>query len=193
MTILNYILVFLLSASGYSSGFADESKCVSRPEGPAIDWSPEFRLAWSDFRAEQSRGRGNAVAASTCGFGYEGIVQGDQIRVNVYVRFYCEESWHNNNYRLDEILAHEQLHFDICELYGRILYNNIVDLRKRGQLTEKNLGKTLKKLRDEYDQVQEKYDRETSHSMNSEKQVEWRQRIDNALKRYSNYADYTEF
>ena len=103
-----------------------------------IEWSPDVRLKWSDFQATRQPTRGFAVAASTCGFGYEGLVYNNDIQINVYVRFYKNESWHDQKYDLFDVLAYEQLHFDICELFGWMLYWEVVNLCKQGKLSEKN-------------------------------------------------------
>ena len=184
------IPVFLLLCS-----FSQASKpgCISTPDGPAINWVPDLKLSWTDFQARQNPGVGFAVAASTCGFGYDGLISGDKIIVNVYVRFYCSESWYHKSYRFSEVLKHEQLHFDICELYGRIFYKNILFLRKSGSLNERTLKKLLNELRIEYDAMQDRYDAETNHSTNGKKQREWNERIMLALDKHSAYANYKEF
>jgi len=165
----------------------------SIPGGPAIDWSPNRPLTWSDFKAPYKKTIGFAVATSTCGFGYDGIVKGNNIQINVYVRFYCSESWYDKDFEIGEVLKHEQLHFDICELYGRKFYKQILLLRKKGELTERTLTKTLKKLRNEYDDTQDRYDEETNNSTNRSKQHEWERRIHEALAENAVYAHYKEF
>lgn len=163
------------------------------PTGPAIDWRPDRLLRWSDFQSKHKTASGFAVATSACGFGYDGIIQGNDIRINVYVRFYCNESWYHKDYRIGEVLKHEQLHFDICELYGRLFYKKVLSLRKRGKLDERTLKKTLDQLRDEYDATQDRYDAETNNSTNRAKQREWEQRIRNALNDNAAYANYREY
>lgn len=171
----------------------DKSACRLTDHGPAIDWKPDVKLKWSDFQAVNKPGRGFAIATSSCGFGYNGEIRGNEIVVNVYVRFYCNESWHHKNYLLDEVLDHEQLHFDICELYGRIFYKNIVDLRRKGLLNERSLKNLLTRLQDEYDGMQDRYDLETRHSTNGSAQHQWNQYIKRSLDEYKRYAGYREY
>jgi hypothetical protein len=171
--------------------YSDDRKPL--PDGPTIDWHPERLLRWSDFKSPKNKSGGFAVATTTCGFGYDGIISGDIIQVNVYVRFYCNESWYDKDFKIGEVLKHEQLHFDICELYGRIFYKQILSLRKRGNLTENTLTKTLNKLRKEYDAMQDRYDGETNNSTNRSKQHEWERNIHKALQEYAAYSRYKEF
>lgn len=188
-------LAILITALILFTSFTEikPKECIYTTDGPAIEWSENTNLKWSDFKARNKPVGGFAIAASTCGFGYDGIISGDEVTVNVYVRFYCNESWRDNNYLLDEVLQHEQLHFDICELYGRIFYKNILFLRKSGSLTERTLKKTLHQVRDDYDTMQNRYDAETNHSTDSKKQKEWNAKIKHALDQHAAYANYKEF
>ena len=188
LSILVSALFFLNTYPG-----AGPSRYEHTPDGPAINWSPDVLLEWSDFKAKKKSGGGFAVASSTCGFGFDGIKMDDEISVNVYVRFYCTESWHHKDYNLAEVLKHEQLHFDICELYGRIFYKNVLFLRRSGSLNERTIKKVLSELMEEYDQTQKRYDDETNHSTNELKQTEWKEKITHALNDFAQYADYKEF
>jgi len=190
---LKLLILFPVLLMNQASILWDEHGGEFSPTGKVIDWRPDSQLSWSDFRANHKTSKGFAVATSTCGFGYEGIIKGDDLFVNVYVRFYCNESWFHKDYKLNEVLRHEQLHFDICELYGRIFYKNILFLRRSGSLTERTLNKTLYKLRNEYDAMQDRYDRETNHSTNRSKQYEWERRIHNQLSENSAFARYKEY
>ena len=168
-------------------------KCHRTKYGAAIEWTPDYKLEWSDFKASGKVSKGFSVAASTCGFGYDGIVRHHEMIVNVYVRFYCRESWKNPGYDLPEVLRHEQLHFDICELYGRKLYKGILQLRKDNMLNESNLKRLYDYLIEEYDDLQEKYDAETGHSTEAEQQKRWNKMIGSALKKHEDYAGYREY
>jgi hypothetical protein len=190
---IKLLLIFPILLMNQTNILWDENGGEFSPTGPVINWQPDARLRWSDFKAKHKTSKGFAVATSTCGFGYEGIIKGDDLFVNVYVRFYCNESWFHKDYKLNEVLRHEQLHFDICELYGRIFYKNILFLRKSGSLNERTLNKTLYKLRNEYDAMQDRYDRETNHSTDRSKQFEWEHRIHNALTQNAAYARYKEY
>ena len=74
-----------------------------------------------------------------------------------------------------------------------MLYREIVYLRKKDKLSEKNLEIVYDSLIEEYDKFQDRYDKETDHSTIGSKQKEWESKIRIELDRLSGYADYTEF
>ena len=190
---LFFFLPFFIFLS--DSGFTGEepSRCRHTDGGPAIEWTPEIKLAWTDFKSTNKVSRGFSIAASTCGFGYDGLVQGNEIKVNVYVRFYCKESWRNPDFDMTDVLEHEQLHFDICELYGRKFYKEIVKLRNENKLTERSLNIMYNDLVEEYDQTQNKYDRETNHSTETEEQHKWNKFVKAEIDKLQEYSNYREF
>ena len=183
----------MLDSLAIGNELSAQTKCKSTPQGQAIDWSPIAKLEWSHFKSAKKKGEGFAIAASTCGYGYDGIQQGDEIEVSIYVRFYCRESWHNDKYEIEDVLKHEQLHFDICELYGRKLYKGVLDLRRKNNLTQDALEALYYKLTEEYEQTQDVYDAETNHSTNGNKQREWNVAISKAIIELAAYAEYKEF
>ena len=189
---LALILPVMISLIGLISPDENDSRYLETKNGLAIEWSPDLKLKWSDFKAKNRVSKGFSVATSTCGFGYDGIVRGDEIVLNVYVHFYCYDSWKNPNYHMNDVLQHEQLHFDICELYGRKFYREILRLKKKNQLSEKSLERLYNSMVKEYDAYQDLYDAETGHSTKTMKQLEWNNRISadlNALSAFANYKD----
>ncbi len=192
MVRLLIFLFMLFSVVHLSPLYGQSDRCKETSRGPAIDWTPDVKLKWSDFRNAKKGKVAFSVASSSCGFGYNGFVQGAEIRVSVFVRFYCEESWKESGFSQADVLQHEQLHFDICELYGRKLYQGIQALRAKDRLNEKNLQKLYDSLVKEYDEFQDRYDRETKHSTVGGKQKEWNERISKELDRLAAFADYKE-
>lgn len=192
---LKSVIILPLFITLLNFGFSGEDidRCHPTKDGPAIDWSPNMKLTWTDFKSTNKINKGFSVALSTCGFGYDGLIQGNEISVNIYVRFYCNDSWRNPDFNALDVLEHEQLHFDICELYGRKLYKKIVGLRAKNQLTERNLNELYHMLVEEYDEIQDKYDEETNHSINTREQTDWNKYIATELNELSKYSAYTEY
>lgn len=190
---LIFLILITLPLSLFTQPVEKKGNCRFTPKGAAIEWTPGTRLKWSDFKASEKRTPGFSVATSTCGFGYEAMQTGDVLKVNVYVRFYCDESWHYPAMRLKDVLQHEQLHFDICELYGRKFYAGVLKLREDHSLTRENLDELLSHTREEYNRIQDKYDIETDHSTNIKAQHFWERMVIEQLARSGRFAGYKEF
>ncbi len=175
----------------YNSGIGITKK------GKIINWSSNTKLKQTDFRAKRKKVKGMAVATTASAFGYSITDNNGVITGSIYVQFHCNDSWWNPEYKNDdnrgEILKHEQLHFDICELYGRKLYKEIITLKKAGKLNEYNLNKVHGKIEKEYTRFQDRYDDETGHSINKKEQAKWNNRIQNELNSYSKFSNYESF
>ena len=78
------------------------------------------RLRWSDFKGKVPLGSG-AAATTASGISYEfsTFYKGDEMFVDYTVTtyFYPTKSWYKPKICNDVTLAHEQLHFDISELF----------------------------------------------------------------------------
>ena len=106
---------------------------------------------------------------------------------DVSAKYFPKLSWSRSPEQSGYILQHEQLHFDITELYARLFRKRLSENVKTARDIQKinTIGKVI--MRD-WDMEQHAYDRETDHSMNEEKQAEWafhvKERLD-ALKEFA--------
>lgn len=116
------------------------------------------QLTWDDFKGKPT----NDHAASTC----TGIVIEKD---TAYAVFEPDRSWTRT--KSPEVLRHEQLHFAITREYARLINRNLhyEDIRGRSKLVEFNLY--------EWNVEEERYDLETDHGQNSEKQKQWEEKI----------------
>ena len=165
--------------------------------GTVIDWQSGLKLKQADFKAIIMNGHKSAVATTASAFGYSITDYDGEISGSIYVRFYCNESWWNPDFikyeSIDYVLAHEQLHFDICELFGRKLYKEIMSLRNSGRLNEKTINRLHSKLEKQYSNYQNKYDKDTEHSINKAEQRKWNKQVReelNAMAKFSNYHSF---
>ncbi len=171
----------------------DNSSCHMTSEGPAIEWQSDVKLKYSDFKANKKGSPGFAVATTASAFGYNLTDDGGKISGNVFVVFYCDKSWWNPDYILNEVLEHEQLHFDICELFGRKLYQEIISLRNSNRLSIHNINRVYSKLENQYSKYQDRYDEETDHSTNGQQQRLWNKKVKRQLASMSSYSNYNRF
>ena len=169
------------------------SACRETTRGFAIQWRQDLQLRWSDFQAPTKDFRGFAIATASCGFVYDLDWHDGEWQINVSVFFYCHESWQNNNYHIEDVLTHEDLHFDICEVFGRKFYKGVVELREEGNATRRAIWYLYDRLQEEYDEYQDIYDDDTGNSTNGGEQRRWERNIKQMLDDLSDYGNYKEF
>jgi len=180
------------------SSFRLENKTVNNSTTePVINWNKKQKLNKTDFNSSISSNIDNAVANTATGFGYSITDSAGTITGSIFVRFYPEKSWWNADRiqadKADYILKHEQIHFDICELFGRKLFKEITQLANSGKLNDRNIERMYLKLEKQYSRYQNKYDKETNHSINRVEQYYWSNHIKRELKTFEPYSNYTSF
>lgn len=189
------ITIYALLALGqlsYSNEIVPNDRSANR-----IKWSENVKLVQSDFKSKKKHLGINTAAITATSFGFEITNINGSITGSIYVEFFSSDSWWNPKMRnienKDFILKHEQLHFDICELYGRKLYKEILKLKKKNSLNSKTIEKLYKNIEKEYKKFQDKYDAETNHSINKTAQLRWNELIDKKLNEYKKYKNYHSF
>ncbi|PIB27057.1 DUF922 domain-containing protein [Maribacter sp. 4U21] len=146
-------------------------------------WEPDKRLYWSDFRGKVPVGAGAAATtASGISYQFSTSYKGNEMVVDYEVNafFYPTKSWYKPNICNEATLVHEQLHFDISELFARHMRKKMAKARftKNIKAEVKAIYReTLKELND----FQNRYDKETDYSRNIPQQKFWIQRIEKAL------------
>lgn len=189
--LLSIIIVLILSS------FINKPSCIKTPDGRAIDWQKKLKLTRDNFKATKNLNYGNSVASTYSGFGYEITDNDGEISGSIFVRFYCGKSWFSpkikESDKITYILQHEQLHFDICELFGRKLHKEIMELINSNKFNQRTVDRIQAKLEKQYSYYQKVYDKETNHSINTTKQQMWNKKIKMELSALSNYSDYQKF
>lgn len=161
------------------------------PENKTI-WQEES-LTWDDFKGAPEPE--NLFDANTnSGISYSWSLRSSEKQTNflftVQTYFYPDLSWVKPDKRSSELLAHEQLHFDITELHARKLkkamkYYKLPEQHK----IKRELEKIYRDIEFSRKQMQERYDRETDHSQNSQAQKKWNAFIISELQKLSAFSD----
>lgn len=172
------ILIFLLC-------FANLQK-----DKPGIKWEENRPLTWKDFKGKPKLNlEAVAETASGISFGFSVKTTNSKIdsfftEVNSY--FDPESSWYNKNRADAYILSHEQLHFDITELFARKLRKEISKLKVSNQI-KTELNALYKNNESELAKMQYRYDLETDHSKNLEIQKKWQIYIKSEIDKLTKY------
>ncbi len=154
-------------------------------ETHAVDhfsWNEHRMLSWSDFRGPVSALNEESAAATCCSIGFK--LDNDasgRPEVSVYNTFYIGKSWVKDDARIESILAHEQGHFDLCELFTRKLRSRISTVDLSSQNVKQELMNIYSAVSDEYETFQQSYERETTHGTNIPEQRRWQELISKEL------------
>ena len=160
---------------------------TDRDNENVVEWTKDRKLVWEDFKGTPpSITETNASANTNCGFDVsaESTSSKELIAVRIKNIFYCDKSWvrTDKKKRLD-LLEHEQAHFDLCEVYARRLRKRVADSNYK-----LDMDNAIFEVFEAFKQRQKLYDKETNHSRNKEKQVEWLKIISNELSELDNYS-----
>ena len=152
-----------------------------------IPWDNEQRLDWEDFKCEPKKGT-DAVASTstTLGIAYQ-LVDG-VLTYDITCNFSKVKSW--GLMKTDYILAHEQGHFDITEIYARKLNEALKNYVFNKKTFKKDINQIYQLIVREKENFQKSYDEETDHSRNRRLQFDWLDKIQKLLEESDVYASY---
>ena len=161
---------------------------TKQSQSEIIIWSKNRPLTWYDFKAQFITT--SIHGATTCsGINSNWKTKKDSVFLSILAVMDPLCSRVKQDFRTYSSLKHEQLHFDISELYARKLRQTILTQK----LVKKDLGIVLKTLVATNDKLltdyQSKYDTETNHSQIKSKQLEWEKKVAAELKALESYSN----
>ena len=138
------------------------------------------QLSWSDFKGLPPQNTSHAASVNS-GISYLLTTtksDGDLlIDVAVTTSFYPQLSWKkNSNENNPSLLKHEQVHWDISELYARKLraaYKKYIPQKN----PKKEVDYIFRKFEKERQQTQKAYDLESNHGLLKDAQEKWSAQI----------------
>jgi len=146
----------------------------------SIYWSAGRKLKWENFKGKPDPGT-RLLAMTQAGIGYEVACDNGKLDFKVTCYFNVNDSWAKEK-DSDQLLSHEQFHFDITELYARKLRKKLSELSDPCGKNIKELNKIYEANFNECAREQDLYDKETNHSLDREKQKAWEEKIAKELK-----------
>ena len=142
---------------------------------PLITWSAGHRLTLADFQARAPMG--NPLSASTSSNIKADAACKDYVfSSTVAATFDPATSWVRNPQKASEtLLRHEQLHFDITEVYTRIMRQRLQAFAARAncEKLQPAFNNVTKLVYADWDREQNRYDQETNHGLNAVRQAAW--------------------
>jgi len=151
-----------------------------------IYWSEDYKLDWTDFKGQPAFENQQISALTSSGIvHYKGCKEG-KIDYNVKAYFEKQESWVKEEARTEHHLIHEQIHFDITELYARKLRKLLADNAfKCGQ--EHQFEAAINNFIEIWHNEQRSFDKNTRHSLDRNAQKEWFHKIEMELSLLDDY------
>jgi len=172
---VKYIFTFLiLGLLSFQSAQDDET----------ISWKAIERLSWENFKGDvPTNVRAAATTASgiTYRFSTSGTRDHMEVDFKVDTHFYPNKSWYQPELCDEVILSHEQLHFDISELYARKLKERLNQANYNRKNVKVKVKVIYRKINEELNDFQNQYDSETNFSRNREQQFKWNEKITKIL------------
>ncbi len=155
-----------------------------------IVWSKSRKLTWNDFQGKISNDKTHEVinvykeseedaARSRVAIALYYQCDGSKANHTVRAEFEKNNSWYYPKHNTDAVLSHEQLHFDITELYARKLRAKLASLKN--PCDKSSVGTVYQANENAFVEFMKQYDIETSHGVNKQKQSEWEAKIYNLL------------
>jgi hypothetical protein len=136
-----------------------------------FEWSSSRKLTWEDYKGTRAPDQDTNIAATTsCRFGLLANPAG-----TVTNEFICHQSSVRPGQKKPALLAHEQLHFDLCEVFAR---------RLRKELTEQtslDINDAFIQTYKLYKERQWLYDQETNHGLEPLAQERWQHAVTEEL------------
>jgi hypothetical protein len=153
---------------------------------PIITWSDSYKLTWDDFKGEPKE-NSTAAAITSSGIGFEYSIKQNifsvvSFKTKVLACFYPEKSWYKPQLANTHILAHEQLHYDITELYARKFRQQLSRL-KLSKILKSELDALQESINRQLENRQHEYDTDTDFSRSPEVQEQWQELIKGELKK----------
>ena len=126
-----------------------------------IPWTSSRPLSWGDFQCPP-KPKGDAVASTSTSLGIAYQMENGKLDYQITCSFSKIKSW--GLLRTNYILAHEQGHFDITEIYARKLHQALQEYKFNRRHYKSDVGKIYERIVKEKEAFQEAYDGETDHS-----------------------------
>ncbi|MFD0861262.1 DUF922 domain-containing protein [Sungkyunkwania multivorans] len=154
-----------------------------------IEWREDRKLTWADFKGAPDEDTPYAaITASGLYHEFSGKIRAGKVTYNskVVCYFHPQDSWYKKEMASENLLAHEQLHFDISELHARQLRKAIQAFNFTKNM-QSEMDALYKKANSDMKAMQTRYDNEVDFSLNKEQQKAWQIKIQKELQRLVAY------
>jgi hypothetical protein len=181
--------ILICSCVFWGCGNSDQPLYVDSisEESEVLEWDSVYRLKRSDFRSPIN-GNEEFDAGSKTGIWSFHRYEGDRIVIVVHALFNRENSYFKSDSLNEELLNHEQMHFNITEYYARQVRKAVFYWPGPGDI-ESFTYHCQDSLIPLMDSVNHLYDLETNHGLNKLIQLKWSRKIDSLLNATDSFVN----
>lgn len=147
-----------------------------------VYYSPNRPLEWADFKDRPNSGsRYNASIFTSFSIQGKSLVEAGTIVQNLEIDVYMlpDQSWVRN--QNDYALNHEQRHFDVARIVADRLVDKLKSIELDPDWYEATINDEFLNAYREMNRLQEIYDKQTRHGMDTMEQERWNKLLDEAL------------
>jgi hypothetical protein len=169
------IFFFLISEIAFAqSSFENDSILI---------WNENRKITWDDFKSQNkvhSYEQASAVMATGLIANPKNIDASKIKEVKIIATINKNQSWYK--IKEDYILNHEQMHFNITEIYARKFRKELTKIEESDDIISPNIFLSLfNKIDEEHWEFQFQYEDETQRGTNFNQQKIWNEKIQKLL------------
>jgi hypothetical protein len=158
-------------------------------KGGTLHWSANRPLVLSDFQGRPRPNEAHAALTSATVVA-QVACKSNKFTGSVQAAFDPSRSWVRDPATVTaKLLRHEQLHFDIAEVYARRLRQKLTG----SQIPCAQLGPTFERLSNgiyaDWEKAEDQYDRDTNHGLIPTQQLVWEERVQKQLVELEAFAE----
>ncbi|MEO7264762.1 MAG: hypothetical protein ABIW38_07605 [Ferruginibacter sp.] len=150
-----------------------------------VKWDANNKISWDNFVVKDTIDR--YAAESNTFFKANFYLKNDSVFCQVITYLNADRSWRKPSLQTDGEYAinHEQIHFDITEIFARRIRKELILNAANEPKVEKIYFDNAKACRE----FQELYDNETRHSLDKRNQERWNKHVRLLLLSLDNYKE----
>ena len=185
MSFFSFLLPALLL--GYVSPTPAPTQ-TTPPKPEVIAWTAQRKLTWADFK-NQPTPADRLAALTSANIDVQVGCQDFVFSSQVQAVFMPTESWVREATKASpDLLRHEQLHFDITELYARRLRQKLSQTQFDCQHLQPKFQNLTKAMFAEWQREEVRYDQTTNHGLNKVQQQFWETQVQQKLAQLEQFA-----
>lgn len=151
-----------------------------------IQWCEQDKLEWQDFSGEPSMYSPFAAVSATYIEESHGCTEDGEFHFNVKAAFVKDKSWSTNTI-CNDLLNHEQVHFDLTEYYARKMRLRLQQIENPCSLPTEDILQVVHEVYEDMETAHRVYDEFTVHGLNKENQKLWNKYVAESLKDLNNF------